>query len=196
MSILEAIKKSIVDVEELLAEYPRFEGVYPFPVNIMAEDLGYSIVPISTRNYNMESSFSGGVSLSKKKIYVSISDSTPRRRFTIAHEIAHIRLHQHEVRANKDPFYDPNITYEIPGQMINFYRKGAFPVYSEIEHEANAFAGELLMPFNQFRERYYQLKEESYSERQILDLLTHYYETSRQATIYRIDLVNRLSRSL
>jgi Zn-dependent peptidase ImmA (M78 family) len=59
-------------------------------------------------------------------IVVNLSDSASRRRFTIAHELAHFILHRKE----EDPLY----AHRDAGQN------------SRIEQEANIFASNILMP--------------------------------------------------
>ncbi len=187
MTTTDAIKKSMVDVENILRQYPDLAGVTPFPVNSLAIRLGYKIVYTAPNLSAMESSFSGGVSINDKIIYVNISNSRQRMLFTTAHEIGHVVLHADKIE--KTPLYDPSITYDIAGQM-DFQRSIAAGGYNEIEHEANAFAGELLMPFRTFKKEYESYKEQL-SNDGLLYHLSAKFGTSRQATIYRVDLVTR-----
>jgi hypothetical protein len=63
-------------------------------------------------------------------IYVNSTDSETRRRFTIAHEIAHFLLHR-----NKDTKeFKDNIQYRSPGMS------------DELEAQANRLAADILMP--------------------------------------------------
>ena len=70
------------------------------------------------------------------EIYVNGDHHENRRRFTIAHEIAHFILHQEHIGTG--------ITEDA------LYRSGLSNV---IEHQANAFAADILMPWHLIEEQ-------------------------------------------
>lgn len=78
---------------------------------------------------------------SKQFIVVNLADSAARRRFTIAHELAHYVLHRNGNRlyAHRD-----------------FTGEGA--IQNRIEQEANLFAANVLMPEGLIREKVEELK--------------------------------------
>lgn len=85
---------------------------------------------------------SGMINYPEKKIYVNATESLPRRRFTLAHEIAHAVLHAGE--SIIDYRDDPATKVRAPK--------------TEKEKEADAFAGALLMPKDEF-EQYWKLMD-------------------------------------
>lgn len=77
-----------------------------------------------------------------KFIVVNLADSPERRRFTIAHELAHYVLHRRD-----------NLLYahrDVNNQSLR---------QNEIEAEANYFATNILMPENLVRERVEDIKK-------------------------------------
>lgn len=98
-----------------------------------------------------------GVSFLSKKGYpiivINKNFSNDRKRFTLAHELGHLMMH-----------YD----YPIPNFREN-----------EIEKEANAFAGEFLMPSDQIRNSLYRLRLND------LGGFKRYWLTSMKSIIFR-----------
>lgn len=103
-----------------------FKGI-PISTESIAKHLGYEchFFTPDSRTANI----SGAVDHNKKRIYINNTESPYRMNFTVAHEIGHIVLHDHD----KD-FID--------------YRK---PSDDPREKEADSFAGNLLMPEDIFR---------------------------------------------
>jgi len=116
----------------------------PVPVVMLAKALGLSVFTLDT--------FPDDVSGMIKKedgsysIYVNSTHHSNRRRFTIAHEIAHYILHKEYIG---DGIVDDAL-----------YRSGLGTI---METEANAFAAEILMPFH-------LLSQESLPDRTVNDL--------------------------
>ena len=109
-----------------------------------------------------------GVSISdvSRHPIILVSDDAPgcRDRWTLAHELGHIVLHHH--RDN----YNDNV--------------------EELEHEANAFASEFLMPANEIKHQFgprLDLVE--------LGQLKRHWRTSMQALIMRAAQLRRISES-
>jgi len=79
---------------------------------------------------------SGAVDHVARKIYINDSESLGRKRFTLAHEIAHACLHAGD------------------GHVID-YRKNILTPTDKKEVEANRFAADLLMPALMFAKMYF-----------------------------------------
>lgn len=115
----------------------RYQGAPPVDVKKMAEDLGlrvfnFDVMPrgASGKLYPDPSSDAGW------SIGVNASDSPTRKRFTIAHEIAHFLLHRQDIRGGviDDPLYRSE---HLSGGQ---------------EAEANRFAADILMPYGLLEE--------------------------------------------
>jgi Zn-dependent peptidase ImmA (M78 family) len=106
----------------------------PVDVVAIAADLGINVwetksLPASISGKIFKDALNGGSS--RFSILVNAKHSLPRKRFTIAHEIAHFILHRNRLES---------------GDLIDdaMYRSG---VTAKEETEANRFAADLLMPF-------------------------------------------------
>lgn len=145
--------------QEILDVIAKYRDRLPVKVGAIAEELGISLV--STEQLPPHNSGS----LVKEKdgsytIYVDKNDSMRRQRFTIAHELGHFVEHHHRefldeageiLNARKTLFTRPN------GTTADTYKK--------IEREADAFAGELLMP----EETFIQVWENSQTLQEVAD---------------------------
>lgn len=100
-------------------------GQYPLPLDKLAACLGYKVQLFEPSNEI--SKVSGTVSKSQKTILLNAKEPYTRKRFTLAHEIAHVCLH---FSNNDDEFIDYNRSTER----------------SLKEDEADEFAACLLMP--------------------------------------------------
>lgn len=100
---------------------------FPVDLNIILKHLNLSVEELTLTN-----ELSGSLDIVNKKICLEKSHSQTRKNFTIAHELGHYCLHQ-EVA---DKFEDKI-----------FFRSS---VTDEHEFQANNFAGELLMPKEEF----------------------------------------------
>src|SRR5690606_8372729 len=69
----------------------------------------------------------------QKIIYVNEKDKAPRQAFTVAHELAHWMLHQDKLHSEPDKY-------------AVLYRTPLGKTEDEVEKEANALAGRLLVP--------------------------------------------------
>lgn len=112
------------DAQEFAAEFGPL--TYPFDVTELARDAGASVftAQLGENVYGMIEGNESGAT-----IYVDSESASPRRRFTIAHELGHM------------------VSYKDEATMADFVdvrddagRGSAAEVY------ANEFAGELLMP--------------------------------------------------
>jgi Zn-dependent peptidase ImmA (M78 family) len=69
------------------------------------------------------------------KLYVNLADSPNRRRFTVAHELGHWRLHKAELETNPNR----SILFRIAIGQLNT---------DPVEKEANTYAANLLVPLD------------------------------------------------
>ncbi len=103
-------------------------------------------------------------------LWLSARTWTPRQRFTLAHELGHVRVGGHDSALIVD-------TYEtMYGQTTNQW-----------EVEANAFAAELLVPKAAMEE------EEPEPDLDALVTLAARFGTSAQMTLFRFTTCNRIS---
>lgn len=109
-------------------------------------------------------------------ILVNLAESAVRRRFTIAHELAHFVLHRNgnKLYAHRDMTNDGNVR-------------------SSIEQEANYFAANVLMPEALIREKVEDIKEQAWGAlpnfvliREIAD----YFVVSESAAEVRLRQLN------
>ena len=138
---------------------------YPVPIVRIAESLGYT-VHFMDSNDSINDSIVGKVSHIEKKIYVKQGDIPQRQRFTIAHELGHIHLH------NGD----------------RFRTERGLNVFSDDheEVEANRFAAMLLMPENEFR-KIWEISEQS------IEYVANYFAVSKLSASIRANTLNLLS---
>lgn len=135
MSII--IPKTLQDILD------RYKGVTPVPLVKIAEDLGIDIY--ETDDFTAQQS-----GLIKKEndrfvIYVNATHISARKRFTIAHELAHYFLHGEQLGTNN---------HIDTVKMAMTREDGRMDMTAEdkrMETEANALAAEILMPENEFK---------------------------------------------
>lgn len=120
-------------VEDVLAVIRKHQGTAPVQVIPMANDLGVKVYyvdwPADMSGRIERTAEYGGAS--GYAIFVNKNHHPNRRRFTIAHEIAHFALHKEQIG---DGVYDDAM-----------YRSG-LPHRTEVE--ANRLAADILMPWH------------------------------------------------
>lgn len=116
----------------------------------------------------------------KAAIYINASDSTPRKRFTIAHEIGHYLMHMQD---GDSEFIDPKMNFR-PAETIEATR--TWDDNKRKEWEANVFAAELLMNESFFLEL--DCKNIPLSELSIM------FQVSSQALKIRMDSLGLKTR--
>ena len=121
-ALLKAFKRQLTGAQDLLEEVGVI-GVYPVPLGPIIKYLGYKAV-FFKRSPDTED-ISGAVDHENEIIYINASESLGRNRFTLAHEIAHVRLHK--------------------GTSKIDYRKSIETSFDASEIQANQFAADLLM---------------------------------------------------
>jgi Zn-dependent peptidase ImmA (M78 family) len=152
MSVVEAR-----DLGEKIAQECNPKGTVPFPFDalerrhadlhiIFAEDLPDDI--------------SGGIGYSEElqtfSILVNKNKPEKRRYFTLAHEVGHYLLHKEKVKEKKHKvFVDTDGTLDIDGMIFRADNGST----TQVEREANNFAGALLMPTERVKEAWGRLKD-------------------------------------
>lgn len=154
-------------------------GNYEIPVDVrtIANSLG-----IIVHNLQLERSVSGMLVIQGESAAIAVNDtdSSPRQRFSIAHEIAHYLLH----KEHADLFVD--------GASI-YYRDASSSEGTRFQEiDANAFAGELLMPKNAVIKRLENQPLHVLDDDAIIEL-AHYFGVSIQAMTIRLDRLRLLT---
>lgn len=127
------INDVVKDADQVRAE--NYQNTPPINVYEIARNYGLQI--IETDFPAEQNDIAGFVTAQNAmgKLYVNLSDHPNRRRFTIAHELGHWRLHRDELRANPER----SILFRIAIGQLN---------KDPIEKEANIFAANLLVPLD------------------------------------------------
>ena len=160
---------------KLLEEY---KGEFPIPIIKIVKDAGFSVyiqdLPRNIGGYivvdaDLEKKFN-----TDKIIVVNESENTKRRRFTVAHEFGHYLFDFKSGREFANAFENDNTSS------------------SQKEKKANAFAAELLMPQEEFSNKFRKLKETNISEFDIISALSEYFLTPLKAVEKRINEIGLL----
>lgn len=142
---------------------------FPIPIVKIMKELNFLV-----GTQELEDNLSGYIVISEdivkkfgndKLICVNSKDSFGHQRFTIAHELAHFLFDYAPVQS--DEYY-------------NTYRTD--DVDDEKEQRANKFAANLLMPEEEFRAKYEELR---YDDDKLAKLIK-YFEVSKKAVLLRI----------
>lgn len=146
----------------------------PVPVEQIARDLG---VEVTFRP--LEGDISGILRREPSRVVVGVNslESPARQRFTIAHELGHLRLHPgYEVIVDKLVRVNLRVTPGGPSATIIE------------EREANYFAAELLMPEQLVTKSAKELvgQQTIMSRDWLVDELATQFDVSRQAMLYRL----------
>lgn len=124
VDIIENIERKVTSADEV-----RVSGQFPVDVYAIAKDNNINIIE---KNLNDDIS---GMLINEDglyTIYVESRHHSNRKRFTIAHELAHFFLHRKLEKVFADKV---------------FFRGG---VLDNLEYQANSFASDLLMPKSKF----------------------------------------------
>ncbi len=121
------------NIKQEASKLVKYSKDYP-PVGVVdiSHSLKYKVYHLDT---NINNSLSGKVDYKEKKIYVNSLEPKQRQRFTIAHEIGHIILHEKINGSNNRETRDKDLM--VQSNSIE-------------EIEANIFASHLLMPDDEF----------------------------------------------
>jgi Zn-dependent peptidase ImmA (M78 family) len=127
------ISDVISDADKVRAE--NFQDTPPIDVYDIARNNGLDIVekyfPPNQANIAGFVTRQDG----RGKLYVNLADSSNRRRFTVAHELGHWRLHKQELENNPNR----SILFRIAIGQLN---------KDPIEKDANIYAANLLVPLS------------------------------------------------
>ena len=122
--------------------------------------------------------------------YDALSDSPDsRRRFTLAHECAHLMLHQDSVSSGSSMTCSSGSSYRALTTDSENARTDSF---DRAEYQANYLGAALLMPRAAFFRAYYELVPggwyglEEQEKHDVVSVLADTFETSLQATGLRI----------
>jgi len=148
-------------------------GVTEAPVDVerLAEYLGATIQPAP-----IEDNVSGMVFKHKGRYIIGINSTHPetRKRFTIAHEMGHIVLHQLD-QVHVDKQFPVKLRDDISSQAIDPH-----------EIEANAFAAALLMPEAMLKNDISEFLEIDSENEDELAELANKYGVSTKAMSFRL----------
>ena len=172
------------DIEEQVEQLLRKHGISgaPVPVDAIAKSEGLPVIEAS-----LKAEVSGALIQSQgmSGIAVNSSHHPNRRRFTVAHELAHFLL-AHEGKED-----------HIDWQFTIIRRDGVSSVASDFQEiEANFFAASLLMPKQLVRDdvsRNVRYNGEPDADQDEIQLLARKYQVSESAMRYRLINLGLLS---
>lgn len=123
--------------EEFISAYNLNSSRLPIPIRELIEKLGVTVI-----EHDFDNNISGVLSINgqNKSIGINKSEGEQRKRFTLAHELGHLILHQ-----EKGNLFMDSILFRKTGD-------GYTKKEEKIEREANFFAANILMPANRVRE--------------------------------------------
>lgn len=131
--------------QELMEKMEKYKAFFPVPLLDLANDLGLEIYETNDLpNHQSGSLFHEN---GKFKIFVNAKHPLTRKRFTVAHEIAHYVLHKDKFAIGEEHIDD----VKTP---IKELKRANAPMTDEekrMEIEANAVAADILMPEEEFR---------------------------------------------
>jgi len=156
-----------------------FSGIDRFPVEVepLAKDISQTLYPedpVSLVKGAELPGFDGCLAKAPKEkkgwgiIYNNKMQSKGRIRFTLAHEFGHYLLHRTQFPGGIQCGEQDLLRWESE--------------YAQIEHQANVFAANLLMPLDDFRN---QIDDKSKADLSILSACAERYGVSLMATILR-----------
>lgn len=158
-------------VQQLLATHGLTRP--PIPIEKLAQNLGVELryEPFEHKGDQV----SGMLFRDKGRSVIGINsnESPARQRFTIAHEIGHLQLH------------DDSIHFDTPVEVF-FRNQLSSKSVDHKEIEANAFAAELLMP-EKFVKAQFNLESGSCnSDEDLVEVLAKRFSVSTQAMTFRL----------
>ncbi|MBK2259571.1 ImmA/IrrE family metallo-endopeptidase [Francisella philomiragia] len=121
----------------------KYDLTFPIPVSALAKELKHPIKELRPES-NEDNENIAGILYLDNSILVNYMDSSQRQRFTIAHELGHLELHRRMIEESDGA----NVAY-----------RSDFSGLDPVEIEANHFAASLLMPREQFIDKFNELKE-------------------------------------
>jgi Zn-dependent peptidase ImmA (M78 family) len=165
----ERMKRTRESAEELL----QIVGIAgpPIPVERIAKVLG-----VQVRYVPYEGELSGLLFQDHEQVIIGVNSFDPkvRQRFTIAHELGHLRLHsRHEIHIDRN--YRTVARDKRSSQAVD-----------TAEIEANTFAAELLMPAKMLKRDLPKKQPIDYEDDACIRELAERYRVSIQAMVFRL----------
>ena len=149
-----------------------YDEITNVPMDMLVSGLGATLIETPLNNSD------GKIIRGKSKTLIKINSNIPypkKRRFTIAHEIGHLILHE------KLEIHNENTN------TLNWFKNTEDQAKKGIqEWEANDFASELLMPEYLFRDFCYKKPFNP----QLIQALSDRFKTSITSTLFRIQRLN------
>ena len=155
--------------KEYISKILDCQNNIPLEIVSLANSLGIEVY----KAFNMDADTSGAI-INKNEnyiIYTNANEPVYRRRFTVAHEIAHYMLHKDII----DNHLDGNLTDAIGIGGIMYRSK----LSSIFEKDANKLAEEILMPLEKIKELYLKYND--------IRKLSEEFDVSEQAVKIRIN---------
>lgn len=169
----EILKKLQGKTAQSLLEDYNISKEPPIDIDVLLNNIGISSVPMDFSSIEDEVKIPNGsilgATIAKEEdlsIFYRVDATENRRRFTIAHEIAHCCLHTNNL-----------IDHHIE-------LRGNFKSLSGKEYDANVFAGALLIPEEALHKVYKQLIVPS------LETLSKIFRVSTTVMVARLDYLN------
>jgi Zn-dependent peptidase ImmA (M78 family) len=161
-------KQIAADVEQLLEENNVHEP--PVPVEEIAKSCGLQI-----QYERLDTDLSGFVTDPEHGAVIGVNTAHPlvRRRFTIAHELGHFRLHR-------------DTTLHVDRAFLMKRSEKSSKGVDDDEIEANLFAAELLMPRGLIKADLDSIQEIDITDDKVIATLARKYVVSSQAFILRL----------
>lgn len=157
-------KNVIIETQKFIEENTNILSQLPVNIELLVENTGITIMPFPFPQH-----ISGVLAIQKDKaavIGVTTSASIFKRRFILAHQMGHYKLHKHLSLVFADNLY---------------YRKKAEGYISKeqkIENEANYFAENILMPEVLVKEKLKGVNSDLYDDSTIAALANEFRVTS------------------
>jgi Zn-dependent peptidase ImmA (M78 family) len=148
----------------------------PVPVEAIAKKMGATLV---FEPFKGDDDISGILYRKDNHIIIGINSVHPetRKRFSIAHELGHLKLHRKEL------FVDKVV-------RIDFRDKTSSLAINREEMAANAFAAELLMPrdfINEAINRKLSKQNSPLTKEELINFLAKTFQVSTRAMEYRLN---------
>jgi len=154
----------------------------PVPVKEIAEKLGVKVI------FNPhDGDISGALHRNGELLVIGVNENDPevRQRFTIAHEIGHLRLHDDPMHVDRWHYPDKLPSRTVSKALQSFLRNTESSQASDPrEIEANRFAAALLIPV-QFLARSFKSPRPPLKEIDVRSLAEE-YQVSQQAMTFRL----------
>lgn len=145
----------------------------PVQVEFILKEEGYSL-----KKDSLQTNISGLLVVEEKVVVVNSQESEQRQRFTIAHEIGHLKLHKNRQKID-----------DIVCNLNNFQKE----TLRQEEGEADYFAVNLLVPLDKLKEFLHSLnisKEEGISLENLTKVVSEKFNVSLTVAKSRLEKIN------